>query len=693
MEYTLVLDESGQFINSKNGMPAMVAGYLVNWHGLDEAWAKSQFAKAKRLRRDYKNIDTNNFHGKDIPVSISKNFLVDLIKSFVNKNVRIVEFKNQKNVFIVDSDTTYLNCFSEGVISLLKELLKETDDDINLKILYAHRQQTELREQTGQKIRIPMEQYNSRLQERLEMLRLRLPISSQKRIHFDKDYLADANAVKDARLMLADAICYTFRGGNFGSDVLDQLKELETLVYFVPEKESWNIIQDCMIRNQYAEAIFLWYAGFYQDIKENTKEFERQITSYFKDINYTERKICFTILSQYLRTLVHNRMYSLAKKYMSKIESSFILLLSGQKISVSAFRFDLHFFWLTVATHEGDTSTSQKEIMICRQILAMLPPKFESLDTYLSYQLREVEHLKNMYDFPKALEQLTSLKNTFCDMLEMIKLIDGLGEYAERMKSSTLGKVYGSLISTRAYLGLQDSDQFNLANIDFKNAMSQFDDKLNINRINQTMSMVEYLAGHYESALQYLSLAFSDTPTTDSEEVFLLLTRQKDTSAHFGLMHYTRIMMLAMVADTPLGNQMYNICQKHHLEESIKSIEYPNSIIVWSLASCAARRNEKKARGLYESAINEQVKDPQHYTNIATGVLMEIERLMTIQNIRKSYIRRLQNDYRLLIGDDSPNSIKEIFLTFYDFVHTVTESNIPLYKKDIVTKIYRIPVL
>lgn len=262
MEYTLVLDESGQFINSKNGTPAMVAGYLVNWHGLDEAWARNQFAKVKHLRRDYRNIDTNNFHGKDIPISISKNFLVDLIKSFVKDNVRIVEFKNQKNVFIVDSDTTYLNCFSEGVISLLKELLKETDGDINLKILYAHRQQTELRERTGQKVRIPMDQYNSRLKERLEMLRLRLPVSAQKRIHFDKDYLTDANAIKDARLMLADAICYTFRGGNFGSDVLNRLKNLETLVYFVPEKESWNIIQDCMIRNQYAEAIFLWYAGF-----------------------------------------------------------------------------------------------------------------------------------------------------------------------------------------------------------------------------------------------------------------------------------------------------------------------------------------------------------------------------------------------------------------------------------------------
>lgn len=207
------------------------------------------------------------------------------------------------------------------------------------------------------------------------------------------------------------------------------------------------------------------------------------------------------------------------------------------------------------------------------------------------------------------------------------------------------------------------------------------------------MSMVEYLAGHYKSALQYLSLAFSDTPTTDPEEVFLLLTRQKNTSAYFGIMHYTRIMVLAMVADTPLGNQMYDICQKYHLKENVKSIEYPNSIIVWSLASCAARKNEKKAHGLYESAINEQLKDPQHYTNVATGVLMEMERLITIKNIRKSYIKRLQNDYRLLIGDDSPNSIKEIFLTFYDFVHTATESNITFYKKDIVSKLYRVPVL
>ena len=151
--------------------------------------------------------------------------------------------------------------------------------------------------------------------------------------------------------------------------------------------------------------------------------------------------------------------------------------------------------------------------------------------------------------------------------------------------------------------------------------------------------------------------------------------------------------MLAMVADTPLGNQMYNICKKYHLKENIKSIEYPNSIIVWSLASCAARKNEKKAHGLYESAINEQLKDPQHYTNAATGVLMEIERLITIKNIRKSYIRQLQDDYSSLVGDDSPNSIKELFLYFYDFVHTVTESNIPFYKKDIISKIYSVPVL
>ena len=59
---------------------------------------------------------------------------------------------------IVDGDTTYLNVLAEGVVTLIRELLKQTSGEISLHVFYARRINVEELERSNKKNYIPIEE-------------------------------------------------------------------------------------------------------------------------------------------------------------------------------------------------------------------------------------------------------------------------------------------------------------------------------------------------------------------------------------------------------------------------------------------------------------------------------------------------------------------------------------------------------
>ena len=120
--YSLFLDESGNFKEqSKTARPSMVAGYLVRERSVDDVWATNALARIKNAHRDeYEGISIHPYHAmEDAKENVPHvaDFATELLTYFVKDPVRMVRFDNQKGIVIVDSDTTYLNVFTNGVLS------------------------------------------------------------------------------------------------------------------------------------------------------------------------------------------------------------------------------------------------------------------------------------------------------------------------------------------------------------------------------------------------------------------------------------------------------------------------------------------------------------------------------------------------------------------------------------------------
>ena len=139
--YTLLLDESGKFEEGVNSTkPSIVAGWLINDTLPPESWARQYLSGVKASRSEYSGINIRNFHGKDTISPRIAAFMTDVHCAVAEGGATIVSFKNEKGRVIVNSDVTYLNVLADGVIALLRTLLRETDDDISLHIFYAQRE-------------------------------------------------------------------------------------------------------------------------------------------------------------------------------------------------------------------------------------------------------------------------------------------------------------------------------------------------------------------------------------------------------------------------------------------------------------------------------------------------------------------------------------------------------------------------
>ncbi len=695
-KYSLILDESGNFKEkSKTADPSIVAGLLIEGDFPSETYARNYLAKIKKKSSDYEPINIKPFHAMEERSPFKTAFMTDLLRGLTKDGFRIVSFVNQKGIVIVNSDITYLNVFANGVLALIRDLLKLSTDKISLNILYAHRQEDLARENYDMRIRIEQNEYEHRIMERLGLLVAKLPPFDQQRIGRRVTLRTD-NAKKNAVLMLADAVCFALRGGNqsFSKEQRDCIKELPQYYYIVPEKETWGIIQDHILQNHYAEAIYLWYGGMKDELSQYKQDFNRIMIEYFTSVESPEILTVTTVLSQYLTQLINQRRFELANRFLAGLNDEFIPLMREQGIGFERLYFDLHFQRLTTATHQGDYQAEKKEIRICREELKKFPPTYETLDYFLRYKIREIEHLKNCYDFRQALQELDNLEKILTNMVDLIQMIDELGDYASGLTSSTLGRVYGSRIMTRYFLGLTEPEQFDLARADFEKAIDQLTEVADQRRDCQMRAAVEYLSGHYEDAIRYLSNAFMDDETTDYKKVLkAILYDSSAPNRLFGLMHYATAMARAMLEKSTIGEDMFEAWLANKIEFPGNDDAYPVCIILWRQATCAAIQGMRHARGWYERAINAAMNNPQAYANVASGLVIQFERLALEPYHFDLKYAKLEKDYSAFMAEDIPDTMHEYFIALRSILDGLSAEKIQVNKDEICDKLKGIPIL
>ena len=654
--YQLFLDESGGFIENRNGKkvqkPSIVAGYLTEDKDCNELWAKSIFRDTKNSNSNFSKINIDPFHGLETFNNPNLTAFVTAVLQRLcnNKSIRLVEFKNMKGLDIVNSNTTYLNVLTEGIVQLVIELLVVSKGKVHLDIIYAER--------SGIKI----DEYTERLKERLTLQFAAFPEQTKNRFTYT---IKCGDAKKDNVLMLADAVCSALRGFTslFTAEEKAIIKTLKNrprgLRYYVLANKAWQNMEAFLVDNRLADFVYHWYIRIDDDkaLKEHEEKFKEIVIKKFKTGSPNFIRSQFKLLSQIIDSIVSERKFKVADIVMDHLFNDFFPMLEQAGVGVKRHLFDLHFYRLTTCTHQGAVALGNREMQICDELLKQIEWSYEDLEYLLTYKLRKVEQQKNAFDFRGALETLTGMEKLLEESLNVITLVDDLGEFSKNLKSKMLGKVLGSKVAVESYLLHEMPELKEQILLDSDKAIQQFTERSDIARQYQTRAMAEYKLGNYANAVK----ALKEAADVSDDKLMMLVRRFKETRDEFGLMHYANIMALATADGLQLGKEMYEAWNQENPLELVNNLEvnYPKYVIQWRVATTRCNLGAGvKAEIYYKLAMDEALKDINVPTVYAAGLAIEAEYNGKLHGKEKQ-LELLKARYRRFMESIIPETMRD----------------------------------
>lgn len=637
MKYRLFLDESGKFSRKQQkSRPSIVAGYLVqgDW---DEDSAYKLRASVRDSSPEFRGMSLGN-HAMEAQAAeeFARNtrFGLTVIRKLTQRGHRVVRFQNEKGLFFANADMTYLTVFTEGLMQLAEALLMETQETVELEVLYAHRIFTQTQEVKEQYIRMPAGLYESQIEARMMLLKSRLAEGSRLKIT-----LATDSATRNQMLVLADSVCFTLLGGrkHLSAKEEAQLTSLPLLSFGVLGQALWPRIAEALMAGRLAEAVTLWYRNEPEELEPRRAEFEAALLSQLQSAGEGGVRLELKQVAQLIDSLVSSRELGTARRLIERLQAELLPLL-GEGQEAREFAFDLDFFLLTVSTHEGRLAESALIISRCDGALAGLRPTCETLDYYIRYEIRKLEACKNAFDFEGAVTASEELERTLRDMEELFGAIHPLKFISEALHSTNLGSALGSRVQARAQLIRLVPEEAELAREEAQRALGQFAAERDRSRAYQSLAQVEYLSGSFDAALAALAQAFG--LAADAEAADILRRLLAASHPEFGLMHYTSIMGLAALEGHPLGHVLLSAWIREGAERQLGALgrEYPMTTVYWRSATAFAAARYEHAAILYKKALEEMLRDPQCLPVYAAGMAALAE---AISFVRRPYCLEL----------------------------------------------------
>ena len=406
------------------------------------------------------------------------------------------------------------------------------------------------------------------------------------------------------------------------------------------------------------------------------------------------RTLQYDTISQLIRNLIEVREYDAVNHFIDVLEDKIFPLLKSLGVEYEEFYFDVHFYRLTVATHQGNTLEEQREINTCRKILPTLPATCETLDYYLKYKLREVEHLKNIYDFEKAIDELDSLEQILSNMVSLVQMIEELGEFGKNIRSTTLGKVIGSRTAVKIYLSHSKPNYLSAARKDSDAAIEHFTKESDKARQYQLRSMLETRGENFKESLKWLGKAFGAVENASPEEVLKHVMTFKGFKA-FGLLHYANLMSAAMSAGNSLAKKMYNAWINQNAEEVLpKDRAYPSTLILHRIGKCKALKGTKNAKKYYDLAVKTSLENPNNLTHYAAGLIIEADQIVTLNignDIRR--VLKLYDDYKKFAALELPQSMRTTFAGFALLEQKTKNESVEAIKNYLANFVRRTPLI
>jgi hypothetical protein len=671
----LYLDESGDFATdgSMRDNPSLVGGYLK----YDTAMSDEE---AEKL------CSGKPIHCCKLPVNIFALTAISVLPAMKEQGCHFVLFENKERLEILDGDTTYLNIISEGVVQLM-QLLKSRYGEIDFNLVVAQRVAVNRPDYkyNPDGYYIAWSEYENRLKEKIIIGASKIASAFN-----TKNWKIEfANGNTDFRLMLADIVCHSrFRENKkFDENQRKILKLLfnEEYIFSVFPSELETSIRRNLVKGNIAEALFelLVFEG-----KSKPTKHLSEIRNALMSINGPSRDLQFKILFSRIHNLLHAEnelklsqlIIERARKYYID-DPSFIGIIPG------SFLLDIGLLALTIATHEGAINKAENEMEYCKSLLPSLIKRWESIDYYFIYKIRNAVHLLNAYDMIGCVNEMNALESTIDNTFTLFPLADGFSDLCEEIKSDIKGKVYGNRLQARIYLMKRDADQYQLAIEDSECAIKEFDRRSDIKRQFQYRSRIEYEARNCRQAFDWLlkSISFNNKDA-DLGAVLSQEIQGNRLEAAFTLMHIVNIMLLAVES---LEHDIYKTLRSAWISSDVDAylknttgFTHPYEIIYWKLGKLSfltgsPNAGSEKLDLAYK--ICNKSKDNQSLKAIGLGILADKAYLLSQsnsvqQNSLAQAIENLTNEYELFMRMELPTTMKSYFKEWNGLIITLKDN-------------------
>lgn len=612
-KYRLLLDESGSFWGNvkKNDdkFVSVVGGVLLAQEAVetfDEAFARKLFVDVKKQKACFSKIKINPYHGMEETDPANGEYVYTFLSHLSKINgVELVLFYNAANNYIVDNNSTYLIVFIEGIVKLINDLLSDRQDEIELEIFYAGRQNVNNGEGLGvnAKNQIAYAEYSRRLAERLNIAYLDLPENIRSRVKYTfKSDLATSNSL----LMLADIVCFGKRGGYFrGSDgriplteeIRGKIDSLPCKIYRLGDYYKWDNIQKQLTSGDGFKAIELWYLddcskpeGVLYSYKE---KFEYKIISWIKELHFNKESLNNS-LSNTIKSLIENRNYDKALNLIDRLENEFCELLSINQMINKRLLFDLYFHKVTVLTHLGRNSEC---VALFEKAKALIKAgdvfELKDYSYIMSFFHREIEMNINMFRADEALALLDKMIENEKTYMELAGMFSDVPQ-----RSSTLGKLYGTYIRVVAHFYSNDEYLVEQAKEYAKEALDSFDkdDSKDKSRMYQNIGLLYLSTGKCDEAFKALALALDVEESIESIAEAIVNISLQD----FLLLYYVLLMSL----DDSRREKMYKVFVNKHMRRNIDKLTqlHPKYLIYYYLGKFYSKSSIDTTKKLYVKA-------------------------------------------------------------------------------------------
>lgn len=688
--FELWLDESGDFKDENLKYdywdPSKVAGVLVNTSDINEKLLYE-------LTEDFSHATDEQ--------KISADDRLRRFEKGKESGYKFVVFQNNTKESIVNSDITYLNIMAEGICEVITKLIASYGN-VELTVYYETRKRMEM---YGEKSGISKEEYEEKLEEKLQLLLIKQDLRSN--IKYKLYYVSKRNSkgdieqnpedIKNRKIYMADYISNTYHTRNSKKFNKEQKRIIERLydkeyifdIFEDPQKERVN---EYIKKGKIGEAIFEIVT--YDNINE-IKNYIYVLKKKLQDINPSRRSIelekvneQFIILVKYFRKNTINNKF--IDNYIEFIEQC-----NDKSKEYNKSLLKIYMVKLEVVNHIGDIKEEEKVIEIIHDLFKNINISENIMDYYYKFAIREAIHYINCFKFKKAEEILNSfIKAKEESLLWLMEACFDLA-YCDNnknnisLKSEQLGKLYGTRLQARIPLVYKDNSILEQALEDSKKAMDNFDSEYDIIRQWQYRSNLYCASGSIKDAMDSLfkSLTNEDWGNRPIEELNnrciskieeLNINVDNKSINSFNIMHYTRILAMAAIKKESFAMDLIDVFIRSDIYKEYKdnmenknNIElYPYNVIYWRMGTMLAIKGDHNAsEKFYKIAM--ELSNRGEETLKTIGVAIKLENV-AIKGDQKQFIK-LKKELVKFIEENKDIKIIDFISDWFNRLDSIKE--------------------